>query len=37
MGRCGARFVLDVFCWDGRPDAPEAILGAIASQVGDVK
>jgi hypothetical protein len=26
-----------LFCWDSRPDASEAILGAIASQVGDVK
>jgi hypothetical protein len=26
-----------LFCWDSRPDAPEASSGAIGSQVGDVK
>jgi hypothetical protein len=28
---------LMLFCWDSRPDASEVILGASASQVGDVK
>ncbi len=26
-----------LFCWDSRPDACDAILEAIAAQVGDVK